>query len=205
MSPEITLEFDWSSDYLRMVSAPVFRNGWLYRATLHRDESPCRPDWDYGPLVFYIDRWGASMLSGTDPGNITAAVDRWRHNSDLLERWLRAFHGAEAYWFSACQGEDVVAIVTEQMWRDWGNEGEMPTGVAREQSVEWQAYIEGDVYIIEIERTDSLCTCDECDPTWESLDTVGGHYGDEWAKQAALDLLAAHLPKEDDQWGSSAA
>jgi hypothetical protein len=56
------------------------------------------------------------------------------------------------------------------------------------EAEEWRAYVDGEVYFVSVERAryDDAGAFLE----WDTVDgPVGGHYGEEYAQQAALEML----------------
>lgn len=188
-----------------------------YRVRLAYDESPEKPYNDGGAPIWrvepsrnYTDRVDARHedgLSSYQPHErIAEAIDRLWFDGDTLERYLRIFHGATAFerWHSGNYGyftcdpehwRTELGITDEIMQREGYADGLMD---------EWQAWCNGEVYVVVVEeqvhwqRVDStgtpvrLVEPTERD-TWEQVEAVGGYYGYDWAEQSAIDALSNYV------------
>lgn len=129
---------------------------------------------------------------------------------EMFSRWLRIWHGGSAvgYHLGYSREYGYCAYVTEAMVRNgWGN----TTGDVPEPELEeWRAYCEGDVYWISVERRLLKRTeyvtfddrhpvdADEAEVWFEEADSVvGGYYGEQYAREAALEALDDYAPKDE--------
>ena len=131
----------------------------------------------------------------------------WSDGIDIFGRYLAIFHGGSIKRRSGQQWDDptYVAYVTERMVRDaWGFTGPVPAA----ELDEWAAYCEGEVYFVTVQRRlirrTEFVTFDDRHPVeafeteewWDEPDsTVGGYYGEQWAREAALEALDEYAPR----------
>jgi hypothetical protein len=197
-----------------------------YRAVIEYDPYPSEPENEMGCPVLRIDGTrvdptgygsGSEKADGLRPysaddalsyfmaeagGNATDAVA-------LFARWLRIFHGGDAvgYHLGYSREYGYVAYTTKAMvLNGWGHTeetlAEHPEYLVPELD-EWQAYCEGDVYLVTVERqvrvvTTSYTMDDEAlgtseDEDWIAVEgPIGGYYGEQYAREAAVEMLAAY-------------
>jgi len=203
-----------------------------YRATITIDTSPYEPENDFGCPVLRIDSDGhRAFVTPTGYGNHSAKHDGLLALRDapdtlayfieqagnpvdgvnLFSRYLAVYHGGSAvgYHLGYSREYGYCAYVTEAMVRGgWGN---TTSPVPEPELKEWQAYCEGEVYIVAVERrllkrTEFVTTDDthfpveafEQESWWEEPDSaVGGYYGEGYAREAALEALDAYAPKDE--------
>jgi len=176
----------------------------VFRAVIERDTYAEAPENDGGcPIVQIYARhysFDAEMTGygdGYDDGLPDTAAhiiqrfyDVTGRESDAIEtfaRYLRIFHGG-AVMVREANGRDsdytYVAYVTRGLREAWG----APEDTAPELD-EYQAWIEGDVYSVAVERATDFNEDGEPE-TWDTIDgPVYGHYGEDHAKQAAEEEL----------------
>ena len=182
----------------------------IFRAIVRRDDYPDAPEFEAGcPVYAYGDvsygyemedspRYGADSdrHSGIDfPNAFAHFYERQRFYDALgtLDRWLRIFHGGSLRQISSTvwQGEPwYLTYDTRAMRAYWGQTGEMLETSAPEAD-EWQAYIDGDVYSVDVEQATAFD--DDGEPVaWESVDfgPIHGFYGEKWAREEAEGMLA---------------
>jgi len=203
-----------------------------YRAKITIDTSPHEPKNEMGCPVLRIDSdgWrGSATVTDTGYGfgstrangiNLMSADDaleyciRQRGSAvdgvEMFSRWLRVWHGGSAvgYHLGYSREYGYCAYVTEAMVRNgWGN----TTGPVPEPELsEWEAYCDGDVYWISVERRLLKRTeyvtfddrhpvdADEAEVWFEEADSVvGGYYGEQYAREAALEALDDYAPKDE--------
>ncbi len=199
-----------------------------YRATITIDTSPEQPENDFGCPVLRVEPsgYGGGLVTSTGYGSHSAKQDGlkaggidalqhfvsshgWSDGIDIFGRYLAIFHGGSIKRRSGQQWDDptYVAYVTETMVRDaWGNTGPVPPAELKE----WQAYCEGEVYGVAVERrllkrTEYVTMddhhpvdADEAEVWFEVGDTVVfGYYGEKWAREAALEALDDYAPKDE--------
>lgn len=181
------------------------RNGFRVRLVLDQDAD--QPYDETGPpLVRIYPRSGnvESLRSAGSP-QIAEAVERWGTPASpgwkLVEKYLRAFHGTQnietyysgEYWYIAFDTEDwIKSIGFDDVTAPRGNYKPWP------MLAEWKAWVEGDVYGYIVEKQARWAkmvdgVADESDDmtTWETVDSCWGFYGDEYAKEAALEAFTA--------------
>ena len=195
-------------DHDKMVHVRQTPHG-TFRAVVERDIYADAPDNDFGCPVYAFDRRGG-VDDTVQCGEMSARHDGMRHTIgevwermaelptpgwtdtiDHVDRYLRIFHGGSAKIISSTihQGDDYIAYDTRAMRESWGQTGDMLETSAPD-ATEWQAFIDGDVYIVSVEKGRDFD--EDGEPLdWESVGDgpIGGHYGDDWAAQAALDML----------------
>lgn len=185
-----------------------------YRVRLEVDQSPEKPYNDGMAPIWRVDFYSSRAdarhedgLSSYQPHvHIAEAIDTLWSKDDALERYLRIFHGATtverwhsgSYWYLTCDPKhwrDAMGITEEITQREGYADGLMD---------EWQAWCNGEVYVVVVEeqahwqRVDStgtpvrLVEPTERD-TWEQVEAVGGYYGYDWAKQSAIDALSNYV------------
>lgn len=200
-----------------------------YRAKITIDTSPHEPEYEMGYPVLRIDSDGYRVrVDPTGYGDGSAKADgltSWTADEalahcirqqgnptdgvEMFSRWLRIWHGGSAvgYHLGYSPEYGYCAYVTEAMVRNgWGGTGPVP----EPELSEWEAYCEGDVYIVAVERrllkrTEFVTTDDthfpveafEQESWWEEPDSaVGGYYGEDYAREAALEALDTYAPKD---------
>ena len=202
--PSLVFDFD-TDDFVTYTLTRETPHG-VFRAVVRRDMCPNEPDHDAGCPVF--------RLTGRPSGDFPVFGDHWWRNDgleidmadaidraeqatgcpadavELIDRWLRAFHGGGAVMVSSTMhqgGDDYIAYDTRAMRQSWGLTGDA-LDTSHATGGDWQAYIDGDVYTILVER--AIGFNEDGDPAeWEWEDCVGGYYGDDWTAEAALDML----------------
>lgn len=147
-----------------------------YRATVRQDEYPLEPVHEYGDPVIRVEAryWDGVTAAYTGYGShsvkddglsfdATDVIERFAGTlgtssasdvCELFDRYLRIFHGGSARLISSrlhYGGPDYIVYDTRAMREARGCTGEYldrsdPSGE------EWQAYIDGEVFYIEIER-----------------------------------------------------
>lgn len=190
-----------------------------YRATITVDGCPEAPDGDFFGTVYYGERGdfrrvGAPYKSPDDFADTLDAA--WSHYQDmrLIERYLRIWHGVRGFDYFDTQSGKYVNIVTDYDLKVWGwdldpaqwpvVDGVRSTDPAEHNLDEWQAYSDGDVYFVTVQKRVTWTTEDEDfedREDWEDIDdsVVGGYYGEKWAREAAIEALGhyADETKED--------
>lgn len=185
----------------------------LFRAVVERDDYPDAPDYDMGYPVFRVARnyYGGSTLD--DRPEI--GEDSWRRDGidiheawermaelaydrrytdtvDLVDRYLRIFHGGGARIISSTihqGGDDYLVYDTRAMREHWGQTGER-LETSAPSAEEWQAYIDNEVYVIWVERADGFD--EDGEPiSWTEVGDgpMSGYYGDDYAAEAAIGEL----------------
>jgi hypothetical protein len=189
------------------------RNG--YRVRLALDESPEKPyDCGQSPLLRIEPMsYGSARVEHIQVGDrptdddaaIENAVQHWlTHPGEkdwhLFERYLRAYYGvtvietywSESYWY--------VTYNSKAWRRSIGFDGKLAPedddNPAKPNLDEYKAWCEGDVYYYVVEKLITWTTDDDFNgasvttmDTWETVDSCGGYYGDEYAREAALEAF----------------
>lgn len=198
--------WDYDRDYTEAYHVEETPHG-VFRAKVMRDEYPNEPEHDYGCPLIQVDSrgygydvrlmgYGSESRKNDGIPDAELALSRfvaeyglW-DGVEVFNRYLRAFHGGSADMRSIDNYSDYYYVTydTRAMREFWGQTGEMLETSAPEMS-EWSAWIEGDVYGIEVERAVSFDEDGEPDD-WESEDhSVWGFYGEQYAKEEALSQL----------------
>jgi hypothetical protein len=170
-----------------------------YRVQLVIDEAAGEPYDDGGAPIMRLEYqggyWHAEHVdSGGRPhdgdGRIEEAAQRWGTDFDLLEKYLRAYHGTTKLqtWHS---GDYWYLAYDTAPWRDYtGARADLIAG--EDLMAEYRAYAEGDVwgYVVERQVTWHADDYDDRD-SWEPVDSCWGFYGHDYARQSALEALAS--------------
>lgn len=187
-----------------------------YRAVIERDDYAYgeAPDGDWQAGVIRLDYSGYYKADAKTEaaGDFEEPAKRFmeyygmRKGIGVVERFLRIFHGARdvrTFHYSYSPDSAVyLAFDSAAMRKTWGCAEDLENG-AEATATEWQAYIDGDVYGVRVERlvkVSSVTTFDgeEVDTEeaedWETVDdsVLWGLYGEEYAKEVALDQLAMY-------------
>lgn len=170
-----------------------------FRVRLVLDEYPDEPyDCSQSPLIRldYRYSWKAEHIQiGDRPTNadtyVEEALARWGSDFDLLEKYLRAYHGVTKVetWHS---GSYWYITYDSAAWREWCGAREGGADMS-----EYRAWCEGDVWGWVVEKNVTWTTDDDYDDmaTWETVDSCWGYYGSdgangEYLKSCALEALA---------------
>jgi hypothetical protein len=184
-----------------------------YRVRIVRDEYGDTPyDCSQSPLlrIDYRSYGGGATFVDTsemrphqEDEYILNAISHWQTDpSDrdwkLFEKYLRAFFGvttietwaSQDYWYITYDSEGWRRSLTVD-----GADGEFKPSME-----EYRAWCEGECYFYVIEKQETWVKQDPTtdDPayldtmtTWETVDSCGGYYGDEYVKEAALEAFVA--------------
>lgn len=213
-------------------STEVIEERGEYRATITLDQWPSEPDFESGCPVLRIDGRdrvedtgygsGSAKHDGLTTYEATDALAYFIANAGipdgvgLFARYLRCFHGGDAvgYHLGYSNEYGYCAYTTREMARWWGHTDTDTIPLQRSLAEalipelnEWQAYVEGDVYVYDIERKVITVTGtlsldrDVLHPltegsAWESVDSCSGYYGEQYAREAALEALDGYAPKD---------
>lgn len=179
-----------------------------YRAVVRPDSEPMQPDGDFFGYVFQV--YGTRQAELCAKAHGTPAEDfgleyAWERFGDMVkvERYVRMFRGAVGFDYFDTRDGKFVNIVTMADLNLWGftsvTEHQEQTGNADPSSGnldEWRAYVEGDVYYFSIEKRVTWTPDDpgfEAREEWETVDSTGGFYGYEHARDTAREELAAAI------------
>jgi hypothetical protein len=188
-----------------------------WRVTIERDEYADEPyDCGQPPLLRIETRYRTTaehIMVGERPttydDRVEEAAIRWYQSGDhhLLEKYLRAFHGATVIkWYGPNNYTDYHYVVYDTpAWSESiGFDDKCAPRANYDaktavQMNEYTAYLEGEVYTYDVERrVKKIVIYCEKDGTeirrtetdsWEPVDSCGGFYGEEWAKEAALEAF----------------
>lgn len=119
-------------------------------------------------------------------------LDEWT----FVERYLRAFHGVVSFDRIDWDRDTLVCVITRDMQQRWGCDDEQIEGQAEAALKIWQAYGEGDAWLVDVEKRETWRKegTDETRADWESVDgPVGGYYGRDDAESVAKDLLTEYI------------
>jgi hypothetical protein len=190
------------------------RDGW--RAVIVLDED-AEPPYDEGstPILAWSYREGLHARQVTEitpyrvPPTIVAALLRWHNDTDLFERYLRMFHGTTSVEWRSTDHMDFVTFDSAD-WREsvdqtaetaaWlAAQGATPRTTST--MAEFLAWCEGDVWGFVIEEEVTWQRTDGRDitmMTWEPVDSCWGYYGEEYARQTALEVLDSYGQRRRD-------
>lgn len=184
------------------------------RVVVNYDLFPEKPDWgnesDYPVFTIEYLGWYRCVPQNGAAEHyedyINHALSAWGRDTDMIQRYLRAFHGATAlewtgidrstdiYSFDPLEAVEARLIDAEDLEaRSKALEADLET---------WGAWGRGEVYTLSLERVqlgtiiwkDGSPDTDLCE--WEAVETVGGYYGDEeitdenltqWAREVGYD------------------
>lgn len=188
------------------------------RVSISRDEYPDEPyDCGQPPLIRIERRYGTSaehVMVGERPTDnddrIEEAAAHFAGRLKLFEKYLRAFHGATVIkQYGPNNATDYTYIVydTPAWVKSIGYDDKIAPRADYDaakavQMDEYIAYLEGDVYTYDVERKvhvksrkdihvngEPLRTEEREYDEWELVDSCGGFYGEEYAREAALEAL----------------
>ena len=139
------------------------------------------PDWD--TIRRALDHFGENVSDLGCTDSVTA-------------RYLRIFHGVRAVSLLASSIDQyawAIVLVTDSWLEHVGTFLDLANDSANFSEV--QAYLNGEVYFVSVHRTEYPATLDDYDSlesAWmdasDCLETVGGYYGEDWAREGALEL-----------------
>lgn len=159
-SDPVTWEFDHQGDGW-VTPALVAPDGRTLRALVDLDDWPHPPENEGGYPILEIHQLG---VRGTGYGHsgddglcfsaedaLGVMVNRFGmlDGAAAFARWLEIFYGGRAIWCPDGDGNLYVAYVTEAMAKAWG--GDVADAVAGLEMDEWIAWLNGDVYQIEVQ------------------------------------------------------
>ncbi|GGU41673.1 hypothetical protein GCM10010211_00850 [Streptomyces albospinus] len=174
-----------------------------FRVRLVPDEDARNPREDYDHLahVITIDtHLGYYAPIDKDGGPLADAWNRMSWNRwngiETFTRWARIYHGAIVIESRPARGP-------VSLWYLMGDDAEdlgmLPEAYLDAEREEYEAWAEGDVYgyIVE-EAVDWLRADDDTETrsTWEEVDSCWGHFGHDWATEAARQALAFYAAKQ---------
>lgn len=188
-----------------------------FKAIVMLDDDPTAPDGDMLCPVVQLGHVGDNRLSyettlGGDsersdglPMHLGDALNRVMVNHDyhdailIVQRWLQAFHGGDLLHYSTghYREYDYIAYDTRAMRDYWGQADDTPS---KPEMSEWIAYVEGDVFYIEVQRG----VVDEDDDghiDWVDVPetTCHGFYGEEYAAEEAVRSMEIEIEGEPER------
>lgn len=207
----MTVAWNEIEEYAQVTDLITPGDGYAYRARVEQDIYPDAPENCGGcPVIHmrhdYYGFVGAEMTgygygsaqddgTGRDMGAVlTELTKRWGANAvPVLDRWLKIFHGGSAIQLSPSyyQGGDLfVTYDTRAMRESWGQTGQALETPAPDGE-EWQAYLDGEVYVMSVERAEYSEEDDWNGFDWETVEGPrGGYYGQKYAEEVAQEELA---------------
>ena len=167
------------------------------RVVAYYEDSPEKPDWgaegNYPAFTIEYLGWYKCVPQNAAAkiyeDNINAALSHWGRDTDMIQRYLRAFFGASALeWTSIDRGTDLYMFDPEPevkaRWLDVDDSEKRAEALASGLEV-WGAWGRGEVYTLSLEelRTGVITWTDghaEDTPIEEreAVETVAGYYGD---------------------------
>jgi len=168
--------------------------GW--RARLIHDDCAGEPDGDaLAPALLVAARGWPRFAKGVYvPAHAEQIVAAWCRfaDRDRFCRYMRMWHGVTAIAVASTADLDVVIFDTADFRRHVGITT-LPADLSGEHD-EWQAWLDGDVYGVTVERHHTgNTTWDDTTTTatsqWREIDAVWRLYGHEYATRYAHDLL----------------
>jgi hypothetical protein len=180
------------------------RNG--YRVRLELENSPDEPYDCSGSPILRIDTGGynstrasfvdtSEMRPHEEDDYIINAIDHWQTNpSDIdwpkFEKYLRAFFGVRDIEIYRSQDYWYVTYDSEGWRRSLTTDG--ADGDFKPSMDEYKAWCEGECYYYAVERQETWHADSDPDvtmDTWEIVDSCGGFYGADYAREAALEAF----------------
>lgn len=147
------------------------------------------------PQVSYLTNIGGYRPVEMD--RIVEACQRWG-TDELFRRYLRIFHGTRAFEEFSSRDAEYITFDTA----DWRTHN----GLAQEDSegyadlADYRAYVEDECYGWAIEQRVGWTRDDDPEShmsTWETVESVWGYYGYEYAQEEAREAWAAFLAAQD--------
>jgi hypothetical protein len=130
------------------------------------------------------------------PEAADAVLAAWQRldDRDMFERYLRMFHAVTTVAVASNGQTDVLVFDTADFRRHVGMTT-TPAEVSGERD-EWQAWLDGDVYGVIVERRRAgIIAWDDATTTtieqWWEVESVWGIYGHTYALEEAAELLAS--------------
>jgi hypothetical protein len=175
-----------------------------YRVKLEVEEGPPEPYDDGQSPLLRLDYRGhpEHVDVGTRPHDcderIEEAAATWGadRDGDLLEKYLRAYHGVTQVVYYRNSSYTYITY-DDARWRE--AVGAEPGSASLE---EYKAWAEGEVFGWVVEkrvrwnRAEPEDGPDDTMDTWEPEDSCGGFYGLDYAEKCALEALDGFAPKE---------
>jgi hypothetical protein len=180
------------------MTAEVIEERGDFRVSLQYDDSPEFPDFVQSAVVSTNDRY----LDFNDSYGYGSMVRReWsEHASDVIERWLKIFHGARAVGVVTTRDTTYLALLTDGAQEYYGTPDDLVQECVNGDAETFQQWIDGDVwgYVVE-KRTKWQRLGSDGEPvfledvtvmeTWEEVSSLWGLYGREYAETEALAAL----------------
>ena len=170
--------------------------GW--RARLVDEEYAGEPDGDaQAPALVITARAHPYLSKGVYvPQAADAILTAWQRldDRDTFARYLRMFHGVTTVAAASNWPTDVLVFDTADFRRHVGMT--MPPADLSGERDEWQAWLDGEVYGVIVERHRNGTTAWDDGTTttteqWREVESVWGIYGHTYALEEAAELLAS--------------
>lgn len=174
-------------------------NGRMRLLLIHDEHADEPYDEGQSPLLQIDTRTGSvtHVMTGgrpeDDDGRIEEAAQRWHASLGLLEKYLRAFHGATQVTVTHC-GLNVYVTYDTARWREYS--GAPANSVSMD---EWLAWCEGDTWTWAVQRLETWhaeSDASKTTTTWETVDACSGFYGYDYAVRAAREAWWQYVKDE---------
>lgn len=180
------------------------------RVRLEHDPYPAMPyDDGMAPIIALYRVVTPTVQQLTDltsyqvPDTILAAAERWQDQPDVLERYLRIFHGTTVVqWYT--NAAEYLAFDTKD-WRDAMGITDLARLASEDLFADFRAFCEGDVWswVLEEQVTwERVTSVDDPDLpatrlTWEEVSSCSGIYGRKYAEESATESLNDEIHARD--------
>ena len=201
-------QWEYSNDYMKEFAKVDGR----HFVVLEHDTYEGKPFGCVVPPTIYGNDWHhpygelVSCCKGVecpDWDTIRRALDHFGENvrdlrcaDSVTSRYLRIFYGARAVSLLTSSIDRyawAIVLVTDSWLDHIGTSLDLANDSTN--FLEVQAYLNGEVYFVAVYRTEYPTTLDDYDSleaAWldasDCLETVGGYYGEDWAREGALEL-----------------
>jgi hypothetical protein len=187
------------SDDQEVIETHRMPDGTEYRAVIKRDPEPSEPYDDGGWPILRIQHWRMGYPAKAEAFNDAASpyVEKFNrltvggYNTEVFERYLRIFHGVtliREYGRNQFTDNTYIAFDTEE-WRDRMGLAAPPLSNETPLS-EIEAWLEGDVWGIGVEKRYNPDEDQEPDDGWAEDEYMGwGYYTAKHAKSEAEHAL----------------
>lgn len=160
------------------------------RLVLEYDRNPEAPYDDGSFPIISTDYRGAEqdtrLTSYVLDDGLVRAFARHPHAEEVFERYARIFHGCTAFEYREDRQGRYVALDPAD-WRETVGASPEHEDYSKNMLGEFGYYLDGECYVAVVQ-----VKCDHGD--WHDEDSVHGFFGEEWAKDGALD----YFPKPDE-------
>lgn len=136
----------------------------------------------------------------TAGNNADTYGDQLKGACDAVERAMMRAGAVDWHDFRSYvdrSGDDWRVIVTREHLTAWGLDEEDADHPARDAAADWQAWLDGEVYGVILEELTTWTSNTIAGPRtrdeWESIESVWGFYGSDYAKEAGLETFGDQL------------